>query len=60
MADGAYNYTLQIDLAGMVSDVGQFSDEDGLFAVEWTLQAVYDSAWGNALEVAVINTLSTL
>lgn len=60
VADGAYNYTLQIDLAGMVSDVGQFSDEDGLFAVEWTLQAVYDSVWGKAIEVAVINTLSAL
>ena len=60
VADGTYNHTLQIDLAGMVSDVGQFSDEDGLFAVEWTLQAVYDSAWGKAIEVTVINKLSSL
>lgn len=58
--EGIYNYTLQCDLAGTVTDVGEFSDQDGVYAIEWTLQATYDSAWGKALEVALTNTLTAL
>lgn len=58
--EGAYNYRLRCDLAGTVSEVGEFSDQDGVYAIEWTLQATYDSAWGKALEIALTNTLTAL
>lgn len=60
VADGAYNYTLQIDACVSVSDVSEFSDEDGVYAIEWTLDATYDATFGKAISVEVINKLSTL
>lgn len=55
-----YYYTLQLDFAGKVTDVSDFSDEDGVFAVEWTLDAVHDATWGKALEIQLTNTQATL
>jgi len=57
-----YKWTFQIDLCGVVSEVSDFSDEDGVYAIQWTFQAAYDSGWdsGKAFQVEVINTLSDL
>jgi len=57
-----YKYALQIDLCGVVTDVGEFSDEDGVYAVEWTFDVAYDAAWasGQALKVLLTNVLSAL
>jgi hypothetical protein len=54
------DYTFQLDLCGLVSEVGDFSDEDGVYAIEWTFAMTHDPAWGKALEVQVVNTLSAL
>lgn len=58
----SYTYKLTWDMAGIVSDVGEFSDEDGVYAIEWTFTATYDSVWssGTAMTVEVINTRSAL
>jgi len=48
------------DVAGQVSDISKFEDEDGVFAVEYTFSAVHDSTWGKAFTVEVITTTSTL
>jgi hypothetical protein len=58
--DGAYNWTAQVDLAAKVTNVSEFSDEDGVFAVEWDLEANYDATWAKTFEVTVINTLTGL
>lgn len=55
-----YNYLLQLDMCGTVTDVSEFSDQDGVFAIEWTLQATYDATWTKALEAVLINTLLAL
>jgi hypothetical protein len=57
-----YYYTLQIDLCGVVSEVSEFQDADGVYAIEWTLNVAYDSAWssGRAMQVQLTNTLSAL
>lgn len=57
---GATAYSFTIDMAGKISDIGDFSDEDGVYAIEWTFRAVHDSTWGKALTVEVINTLAAL
>jgi hypothetical protein len=57
---GTNNYKLQFDLCGTVTEVGDFSDEDGVYAIEWTLSTAYDADWGKALEVTVVNELSAL
>ncbi len=60
MADATYNYSFQLDLCGMVTAVGDFSDQEGTFAIEWTLDVAYDSDWGKAMSVEVVNTLTDL
>jgi len=57
-----YYYTFQLDLCGVVSDVGEFSDEDGVYAIEWTFDIAYDSSWssGQAMQVQLTNVLSAL
>ena len=55
-----YYYLFRTDMALKVSDVGDFRDEDGVFAIEWMLTGVHDPTWGKAIEVTVINDLSAL
>lgn len=53
-------YLLQVDVALKVTDVSEFSDEDGLFAIEWSFEWCYDATWTKATEVTVQNLLATL
>lgn len=55
-----YTWKLVIDMCGLVSEVGEFSDEDGVYAVQWTFAAAYDATWAKALTVGLTNTLSGL
>lgn len=54
------DYTFQLDLCGLVSAVGSFADQDGVYAIDWTFTATYDATWGKAFEVQVVNKLSAL
>ncbi len=65
LAEGAiiastYKYTLQIDFPGQITEVGEFSDEDGLYLVEYTLAMVHDATWGKAFQIDVIADVQTL
>lgn len=55
-----YTYQIQIDTALKVTDVSEFSDEDGVYAIEWTMVGAHDATWGKAVQVDVINTLTGL
>lgn len=57
---GSTPYTLQIDMCGKVGQPSEFSDQDGIYAIEWTLDANYDTTWAKALEVKLINKLAAL
>ncbi len=57
---GSDKYQLTLDLCGTVADVGEFSDEDGVYAIEWTFNATHDATWGKAMTAELINTLSGL
>lgn len=57
---GGGNYTLTCDFAGKLSDASEFRDEDGVYAIEWTLSNVYDATWTKSLSVVVINELAAL
>jgi len=57
---GANKYLMQIDTALKVVDVSDFSDEDGVFAIEWTLEGMHDSTWTKAFNITVINKQSAL
>ena len=53
-------FLLQIDTAFKVSDVGNFSDEDGIYAIEYTLTGVSDSTyWGGTATVVTVRNASS-
>lgn len=58
--ESTYKHTLQIDFPGQVSDVGEFSDNDGIYLVEYVLTGVHDSTWGKAFQIDVITDVQTL
>jgi hypothetical protein len=53
-------YLLQLDGCFNVSEPAEFSDQDGVYAIEWTLEAVYDSTATKTIEAIVRNILSAL
>lgn len=56
----SYHHTFQIDFPAQVKEVGEFSDEDGLYLVEYTLQGVHDSTWGKPFQIDVITDVEAL
>lgn len=54
------NYELVIEQANKVTNVSEFTDQDGVYAVEWDLEATYDTTWAKAFQVDVVNTLASL
>jgi len=53
-------YQLTIDTACKVTNVSEFSDEDGVFAIEWEMTGVHDATWGKATSITLVNTLVSL
>lgn len=53
-----YSYTL--DMPVYVSSVSEFSDEDGLIAIEWELAGTHDATWGKAFNITIVNGLAGL
>lgn len=60
IAEAAIPYKLTLDFAGKVTDTGGFSDEDGVYAIEWNFVGVHDNTWGKAVEIGVTNLLTAL
>jgi len=59
-ADDDVRYALAWDFAVKVSEPGEKSDEDGVYAIQPTLQVVHDAAWGRATQITVTNTVAAL
>lgn len=57
---GSDYYSLIVDMACKVSNVQEFKDEQGVYAVEWEFTTVHDPTWTKALEIVVVNTLTAL
>jgi hypothetical protein len=53
-------YTWTFDAAVKVADNGGFSDEDGVYATEWTFTIVHDSTWTKAMTTSLINKVTAL
>ena len=55
-------YQLIIDMAGKISNINAFDDNDGVKVLTYTFDAVYDSAWstGRYLRVQLQNKTATL
>lgn len=57
-ATAYYQFTL--DFLGKVAAVGDFGDEEGLVAIEWTFTGVPDATLGGPFEIELTNTLAAL
>lgn len=58
---GTGTYLMQLDMAGkLVGEPSDYSDEEGVYAIEFTLGAYYDKAWGKAFSVRLQNSVSAL
>jgi hypothetical protein len=55
-------YSLTIDMAGKISASPTFDETDGVYTVNWTLDSVYDAAWGSGqyLKVTAVNKVAAL
>lgn len=60
LAGVGFPYRLTIDGACKVASVSEFSDDDGVYAIEWTFNAVYDSTWANAFKIELVNKQTAL
>lgn len=58
--EDTYKNTFQIDFPAQIKEVGEFSDEDGIYLVEYTLQGIHDGTWGKAFQIDVTAAVSAL
>lgn len=58
--EAGYNYELEVDLACKVTEVPDYSDEDGIWAVGWTMGLFADPDWGKAGHIRLRTSLSAL
>lgn len=48
------------DVAGQITDVKPFEDEDGVYAIEYTFRAIHDPTWAKAFNIEVVTTTAAL
>ena len=62
LAGSTQFYDLRIDMAGKVSNINAFDDNEGVKVLTYTFDAVYDSAWGSGqyMQARLTNKTSTL
>jgi hypothetical protein len=58
--DAAQYYEFTLDFAGKMSDAGDLSDQDGVFATEWTFDGVPELANDGPVEISVVNNVTAL
>jgi len=58
--ESGYPHRFQLDMAVKVADTNGFSDQDGVYAVEFSFVGVADGGWGKAFEFQLTNGLLTL
>ncbi len=54
------NNLFRHDMAVKVSNVSEFQDSGGVYAIEWELTIVEDGAWGKAHTATVTNLITAL
>lgn len=53
-------FQVLLDTAVKVMDVSEFQDDGGIYALDFTFKAVYDTGWAKALTAQVTNQLASL
>lgn len=57
---GPATYKLTLDTAVKVTDVGDFSDQEGVYAIEYTMQGFHSASLGSATKAVVVNEVAAL
>lgn len=55
-----YKYTLQLDAPYQIKDVGDFSDQDNVYAVEFSLAGIHDATWGKSFQFDITTDVTSL
>ena len=61
--ESAITYKLTIDTCVQVVNTGGFSDQDGVYAIEWQFAGITDPSWSGgarAFQIDAVNTLTAL
>lgn len=55
-------YSLTIDFAGKISASPTFDETDGVYTVNWTMDSVFDAAWGSGQyqKITAVNKVAAL
>lgn len=53
-------YSLTADLAGKITDVGTFDEDDGVYTINYTMSAAFDATWGKFMNVVLVNKVASL
>lgn len=56
----SYYQTFQLDFPAQISDLGGFSDEDGLHVAEFGLTGIHDATWGKSFQIDVTTDVATI
>jgi hypothetical protein len=54
------NYELTMDFAGKITAASELSDQDGIYAVTWTWDAVPELTGGGPLEIVAVNNVTAM
>lgn len=57
---GSTVYSATFDMATKVASISAFKDEQGVYAVEFTFQVIYDATWNKAIHIEVVNGVTGL
>lgn len=60
LAGTAFPFSLTLDSACKVSGVSPYSDQDGVYAITFTNNLVYDATWAKYLQAVVVNQQTAL
>ena len=53
-------YRYQQDMAVKVTNVGTFSDQQGVYAIEFEFEVMHDATWGKAMHIEIDNKVASL
>jgi len=57
---GGINHRLRFDMHIKITDIDRFSDQDGVYAVQFTGQWFHNAAWAKSMQATVTNTQADL
>lgn len=58
--ESTYKQTFQVDVPVQITNVGKFTDQEGIYAMEYTLLGIHDATWGKSFQIDVTTDVQTL